>query len=158
DARAVEDVARLGELVGGHVVAVGPDAEVRIVWELRAGRLEVVDVVRARRVAGLRDGDALVEWRRCARACEGELAEQPAVGHLVVHDYRVAVVVRRAYPAERREEAAQLEGSGERRARLVPDTHEQVGLLYVVIRADRAVGVGRRETAEARGDVLGASE
>src|SRR5438046_1235772 len=69
-----------------HVVAVGPDAQVRVVVVVVAQE-EVVAVVAAGGVAGGRDRDALVGGHADAR----ELADQPAAVELVVEDDRVAV-------------------------------------------------------------------
>jgi hypothetical protein len=88
-----------GELVGRHVIAVGPDAQVRVVGELFAGGDEVVEVVGPGRIPGLGEGDALVVGRRVLRG-EGELAQKPAVGQGVVEDDPIAVVVGRADPAQ----------------------------------------------------------
>src|ERR1043166_7547197 len=89
-AEARADEAAPGKHVVGRVVAVGPDAELRVVVEVRL--FEGVDVVGARRVRCLRDGDALVE--AAGRPVgDGELRQHPAVVRLVVLGDGVAVVV-----------------------------------------------------------------
>ena len=142
------------ELVDRHVVRVRPHAQVGIVGELVAGRREVVQRVRPRRIPGLRDREALVVRRR-VDVREAELAQDPPVGHAVVHHDRVAVVVRRAQSAEGPEEAAQLEERGHRRSGLVVDPGEQVDHLDVVVGPHRAVGVRGREQETERGEVVG---
>ena len=92
-ARLLKRRTGLVELVVGHVVAIGPQAELRIVVELVVRHLEVVQVVRASRVGRLRDGNELVIVGVRQRA---ELADQPAIGELVVQHDRIAVVRRTA--------------------------------------------------------------
>src|SRR5206468_1603002 len=90
---AVEGIA--GEDVVAHEVGGRPDTELRIVREVRGGRAVAADLVGVAipgpgRVAGGRDSDTL----EVRRGEGGELADQPAVGELVVEHHRVAPVFR----------------------------------------------------------------
>ena len=86
------------EVARRHQVRVRPDAVLRIIREVVAAVHvllcdERVAVVRAHRVAARRDRDAVVEGGRRRRGVEPagrELAQQPAVGRLVVEHDRVA--------------------------------------------------------------------
>src|SRR5207245_2313532 len=81
-------VARGGEDVHAHVVGVRPDPELRVVEEV-GSEVEAVAVPGAGRVAGRRDGDALVSDRNVAcGSCE--LRDDPAVRELVVEDNGIA--------------------------------------------------------------------
>src|SRR5439155_25719202 len=84
-----------------HVVPVRPDADLRIV--VSEGEGEVVEEPAAGdRIARLRDRDTLMRrWRREAGRV-GELADQPAIGEIVVDDNRIAVVSGRARPGKAR--------------------------------------------------------
>jgi hypothetical protein len=84
-----------GELVGHHVVAVRPHAELRVVEEDVGPEVELVEVVGPGRVARRRDGDALAVLvvARAAAWRGDELGDQPPPRYLVVEDDRVAVVV-----------------------------------------------------------------
>src|SRR5207248_5960100 len=83
------------ELVRGHVVTVRPDADLRVVVEHVRAEQERVQVVRAGRVAGRRDRDALAVLLARGRLRD-ELRDEPPFRELVVDDDRVAVVVGRA--------------------------------------------------------------
>ena len=52
--------------------------------------MKIEPVPSAGGVAGLRNGDTLVLGNTGASRC-GELADDPAVGELIVDDYRIAV-------------------------------------------------------------------
>src|SRR5439155_3090438 len=116
------------EDVHAHVVGVGPDRELRVVEEARA-EVEGVAVVRARRVAGRRDSDALVGGY--ARA--GELTDHPAVSELVVDDDRVSGAARLADAPEAAPEGRDANRAEERRtSRLVEDLKALVHDLDVL--------------------------
>ena len=136
------------ELRRGHRVRVlsRPDAELRIVVELRLVHEELVRAPAPGRVARIRDGDALVE-RALARAGEGELRNHPALRELVVEDDRVAVVVRAAERRAREDRVARGRGH-DLGARLRVDGVVGVDPLHVVVGADVAFGVGRIAPAE----------
>jgi hypothetical protein len=85
-----------------HVVGVGPDAQLGIVVQQVAERV-LVELVRSRRIGGLRDRDALRKGP-ALEAGERELRQHPAVRQLVVDRDRVAVVCQRAVAAEAREQ------------------------------------------------------
>ena len=76
------------------VVAIGPDAEMRIIEKVGA-EVKAIAIVSAGRIRRSRDSDALV-----GRAAPGELADEPAVGNMVVEDNRVAVATGLANTAE----------------------------------------------------------
>ena len=128
-----------------HVVARGPDSDLEVVGHARG--VELVEEVRAGRVAGPRDGEA--EGGLAADRA-GELGEHPAAGERVVDHVRVPVVARAgSRRPERSESEARPEPSGlgvHRDRRLVDD-------LDVVARADVAVRVGRRAGAGVAGAV-----
>ncbi len=121
------------ECPGGVVVAVGPDAELRIVRE-RWTEVEVVQVERAERVACRRHRDALV-------VVAGELAQHPAAVDAVVQRDRVAVVGARAGSAKGGKQQVARDGAYHRGAALVEDLEQEVDPLDVVVRADVTVGV-----------------
>ena len=133
--RRVEDVV-------AHVVRVGPDPEVWVVVEVGSEGVSVA-VVGAGRVTGLRDRDALVSRNGGSR----ELADQPAVGELVVEDDRIAVAVELAVAAEARPERGDVRRAVERRTALAEDLEPLVHHLDVLRRPDLAVGVRRRAVA-----------
>ncbi len=84
------------ELMRAHVIPIGPQADVRIVLELGCAKEKIINVICARSVRGLRDGNTFVPRRgRTAGRAEGkgELTQQPAVRELVIDDNRIAVVV-----------------------------------------------------------------
>src|SRR5262249_51953517 len=110
------------ELVGGHVIAVRPDAKLRVVRELGSGQHEIVEIVGSGRVARSRDRYRLVV-RRSRLTREGKLADQPAVRHSVVEDYRIASIDQRRKPAKRSKQTALPEGRSSRVAVLVVDPH-----------------------------------
>ena len=150
-ALAIEDVEALfldarPELVRGDVVAVRPDAHVRIVDKERrigVGRsAEVVKIVRAERVAGHRDRDALVRCRAVGGE-DGELREDPAIGEDVVLHQRVTVIVRGARSAEALEKRVAFDRPVQQLAALVVDGDLRVHPLNEVILADAAGRIGR---------------
>src|SRR5712691_698978 len=85
--RAEEGRARRVEYVRAHVVSVGPDGEVRIVEEV-VTHVKTIAVIGAAGIARGRDGDALV---RHSYAVVRELADDPAVGELVIEHDGIAV-------------------------------------------------------------------
>src|SRR3954463_12718975 len=84
-----------GEDIDGVVVGVGPDAELRIVGEVRA-EIELVAVIRARRVRGSRDRDALCGLGESL--VELQLTDHPAVGKVIVEKNRIATIEIRGCP------------------------------------------------------------
>src|SRR5439155_22256508 len=82
------------ELVRSHRVRVlaGPNANLRVIVELRLVHGELVSAPAACRIAGRRDGRALPVRRLVAAAVERELRDHPALGELVVDHNRVAAV------------------------------------------------------------------
>ena len=130
------------ELVVGHVVAIRPDPEVRVVVHLRVGHDEVIEVPRPGGVGGLGDGDDLVAGGHA----DDELADHPAVGQVIVEHDGVAVVGGGGGRGEagRRVQAAHQERGHQVGPRhLVVDAHAQVDHLHIVVQADVTVAVGR---------------
>ena len=138
------------ELVVRHVVPVRPDAEMGIVVHLVVRHDEIVEIPRPRGIARLRNRDHLVARRRA----DDELAQEPAVGQVVVEHDRIAVVRRRRRGGESGggEKFAHQHGGDERGARrLVVDAevhvdHGDIVLgpdVPVVVRGQHAVQVSR---------------
>jgi hypothetical protein len=90
-----KDGASRVEHVHGHVVAVGPDAEMRIIKKVGA-EVKGIAIVSAGGIRGGGDGDALVGWGPRT----GELADKPAVGDMVVEHDGVAIAISLADTAE----------------------------------------------------------
>ena len=131
------------EVVGRHVVGVGPEPELGVIGEI-ATRERVAEVA-AGGVARGRHRDAVeVGDRGAVRARDGELVDDPAIGELVVDDARVAVVVCLAESAEAGEERVDLRRSVENGAALVEHGERDVDRLHEMVRPDRAVGVRGR--------------
>ena len=122
------------ELVGHHVVAVGPDADLRVVEEDVGAEVELVEVVRAGRVAGRRDGDALAVLvvARLTRGRGDELRDQPSPGDLVVDDDWISVVVDLALAVRVRPELVDRRGRAQDGAGLRVDGEVRVHGLDVL--------------------------
>ncbi len=141
--RAEEGCARRVEHDHAHVVGVGPHGELGIVEEVRA-QVKAVPVIGACGIRRGGDGDALV--RRVPGA--GELADEPAVGNLVVEHDRVTLtagLARFAEPGPDRRDGHGPEHRGARR--LVEDLVPLVDDLDILRQAHLAVRVGRRAVA-----------
>jgi len=135
--RAHERVAV--EHVERDVVAVGPDAHFRVVVEIRV--LKRIAVVGAGGIGGGGNGHALKEG--CGR--DRKLADDPAVGRLVIEGDAVAVVVSLATAAETGPEGVGRGWPGNQRAGgLVEDSERRVHQLEILGRAYGAVGVRGR--------------
>ncbi len=107
--------------------------------------MKAVAVIAAGRVGRGGDGDALVRYERGA----GELADEPAVGDLIVEHDRVAVAGELAKSAEAGPDRGDGHGPEHRGARrLVEDLEPFVDDLDVLRQAHLAVGVGRRAVAD----------
>ena len=98
--RSEEGCARRVKHVSRHIIAVRPYANLRIIKEV-AGQMEVVPIPCARGVASLGYCDAFVLGHTGASWC-GELADNPSVGELIVHHYRIAIAAILARTAEAR--------------------------------------------------------
>ncbi len=141
-----------GVLVHGHVVGVGPNAELRIV--VQAAERVLVPVVLTQRVGRRGHRDALVEGpEEQPEEAVGnrELAEQPAIGQVIVEHDDVAVVCRLAWSPESRPEriagGRAVEQRRRRRGRaLREDRKRQVHPLHVVAAAHGANRVRRQHT------------
>ena len=146
EAGAEEYRPRRVEVIGRHVVAIRPHADVRVIGEGTGEGQEVVSEILTGRVARLRHGDVHVHLARPIES-QVELEEEPAVGQLIIEHYRVAVVIRRIRDAD--QQRAQLALRNEHRARLIVDREAAIGNGDYMIRTDRGVGVRRCEaTAE----------
>ena len=73
--------------IEGEVIAIGPNAQLRVVVEV--WQYEGIPVIAAGRVIGGRHCDALQERSGTDR----ELSRDPAIGHLVVLDNGIAVII-----------------------------------------------------------------
>ena len=145
DADAGPTVTGLAELVDRDHVRMlrRPDAELRIVVQVRLVRDVLVRAPRAGRVAGLRDRDALVE-RPVRKRGVRQLARQPAVGELVVeHDRVSAIAGRHAAVGLAREHLVAGDDPRRRGSVLVEDPEREVHPLHVVVGPDVALGVRR---------------
>ena len=76
------------------VIAVGPDAEMRIIESVGA-EVKGIAIVTAGGIAGRGDSDAFI-----GNVSAGELADEPAVGKVVVENDRVALASRLADAAK----------------------------------------------------------
>ena len=85
--------------VRGHVIAVRPDAQLRIIEKI-GSEIKAIAVPGSSRVPGLRHGDALRHWN----ANTGELADDPAVSQLIIDHYRIAAAAEFADAAKARPE------------------------------------------------------
>ena len=128
------------EDVDRQVVAVRPDTELRVVGEVGIAVVERVPVVGAGRVRRRRDRDAH-EIRQCV---DRELADHPAIGDAVVDHAGIAVVVGLTAAAEAGPDGVDPDRPHERCPCLVEHREAGVDGLHVMVRADRAVRVGRR--------------
>ena len=114
-----------------------------IVEEVRA-QVKAITVIGTGGVARGGDGNALV----CRDPTARELADDPAVGELVVEDDGIAVAGGLADAAKPAPDRGDARGTQHRSARvLVEDLVAFVDDLHVLRRADFAVGVGRRAVA-----------
>ena len=79
------------EYVVRHVIGIRPAAQFRIVVIVSAegSQIKVVAIVCSSGITGGGNGDALVIWDGRAR----KLADEPAVGHLVIEHDHVAFTV-----------------------------------------------------------------
>src|SRR5688572_23693195 len=135
------------EHVHAHVIAVGPNAQVRIVEEVGT-EMKVVTMIRAGGVASGRDGDALVSRNGNA----GELRDDPAIGELIVKHDRISTVIELTNTAE----ALPDGGDGGWAKQLGPGAFVEnleafVDHLHVLRRPDFTVGVGRCAVASDAG-------
>jgi hypothetical protein len=123
-----------------HVVAVGPDAELRVIVEVRIR--EGIPVVRAGRIVHHRDGNAFDE-RRAARLVR-QLGNHPAIGERVITHDGIAAVGRVARRAKALPQRAQQDWAEERGPRL--REHREVGVhdFDDLVGSDRRVRVGWR--------------
>ena len=148
---------RGGEGVARHVIGVGPGGDLRVVAEISVGDGELPAGVRPGGIRRRRDRDALVVG--AAARGRGELRDQPAVGHLVVNDHRIARVLRRTGRREAGPERADVRRA-EHRGRRVgaaverPDLVARVDRLDELVVAHRPVAVGRRAAELADAEVI----
>ena len=84
-------------------------------------------------------------------AGNGELAQHPAVGKLVIDDNRVAVVVVLTRSGQSTKQGIDCGGSRQLRAALAKHRKGRVNHLHVLRAADSAIWVGRDATAAAIG-------
>ena len=143
----IEAAARKAAL-GRHVIAVGPDADLRVVGSdrivVRVLSLECIQEPPAReRIGATRYRDALQVL------VDRELTHEPTIGEAVVADDGVAVVVRLTASPKALPQRVDLGGAGEQIPALVVDGKGGVHHLDVVVRPDGADGVGRQDAGGA---------
>src|SRR6266852_7441450 len=98
---------------------------------------------------GLRNSNALVEWARARKRSEREVADHPAVSNLIVENKRISIVFVRARRARQRgKECVVCDRARQAVAVFVINRERGVDRFHVMIRADIAVAVRRRATAE----------
>ena len=137
------------ELVRRHVVAVRPDAELRVVEEHVRTEQERVQVVGARRIGARRDGDAFAVLLAAVGRSD-ELRQQPAVRQLVVDDDRITFVVCLALAVRVRPQLVDLGRRTQHGARLRVHGEARVDHLDVLRQTRLAVRVGWQAAAVAR--------
>ena len=143
--RAVRDApevapAGAGERVVGGVVAVRPDAELRIVVEIGVG--VIIPRPLPGRIAAARDRYAhVIGTPRLAGV--RQLRDQPPVGERIVENDAIAVPAFFARAAEAREERPGGDRSEQRPSILCKDCEAGVHDLQVVRRAHVALRIGR---------------
>ena len=138
------------EHVHGHVVAVGPDAEMGIVKKVGT-HVKAVTIVSAGGIRGRRDGDALVGDRRAARGA-GKLGDDPPVRDVIIEDDRVAKAAVLAGAAEAGPDRGDSQGSQDRRPGcLIKDLVAFVHHLDVLSQSYGAVRIGRMAVASDTG-------
>src|SRR5262249_5601709 len=124
------------EHIEGYVVAVRPDTQLGIVIKISI-RTELIAIVCAGRIRGLRDGDALVVSAR-----ERELSHHPSVCGLIVLDYRITIITgftRSAEPAP--QSVPRCRTVDHVAGGFIKHSERQVDPLYVLRGTYRAVGV-----------------
>ena len=125
--------------VEGYVVRIRPNTHFRVVIKVGIG--ERVAIVSAGRVGRSGNGNALQEGRPAGNA---ELAQDPAVGYLVVIHDRVAVIICLAAPAKSCPERLPQGGTRDHSARcLVENNERRVHPLDILREANSTVGIGR---------------
>src|SRR6185503_17456382 len=110
-------------------------AKFTVVWEISAERHEVISIVSTRRIAILRDRDALMEWRGLAGAEKRELRDEPTISHAVIKNYRVTPVRIRADSTQFREQRADERRRNSGNTVLIPDTKGVIHCLDDIVRA-----------------------
>ncbi len=103
--------------------------------------IDVVAMPGSGRITGCRNGDALVE--PLAAVIKGKLADQPAVGPLVVKDNGIPVVQGFTDPAKAAPDGIERQGAEKACTCLVEYLEMEVDGLDVMVRPDIAAGVGR---------------
>src|SRR6266568_7203531 len=141
--RTQEGCAGRVEYVHAHVIGIGPDTQVWVVEKV-GPKVKGVAVPTAGGIAGRGDCDAFVS----GDAGAGELADEPAIGKLVVERYWVAIAggfarTTKATPNCSNTDRTQHRGAG----RLVKDLEAFVDYLHVLRRPHLAIGIGRRAVA-----------
>ena len=124
----------------GHIVAVRPHADLRVIDEVRGVGDEIVKIVCASGVLRLRDGDALM--REIGARTHDKLRENPAPAENIICDDRIAVVVCGAVTAERlKERVASGRPVKQRACRFIENSETGIVPLDILFRADPAVGI-----------------
>jgi len=139
------------ENVHGHVVAVGPDAEMGIVKKVGT-HVKAVAIVGAGGVGGRRDGDALIGDRGAARSAR-KLGDDPAVRDVIIEHDRVAKAAVLAGAAEAGPDGGDPQRSQDRGPGcLIKDLITFVHHLDVLSQSYGAVCIGRVAVASDTGE------
>ena len=129
----------IAELVGGHIIPVRPDPQLRIIIHYSIAVKKLIAIPGAGWIWALADGDTFVVWLGY-----GELADHPAVGQVIVHHDRIAVVAGFASATKALPDRFNIYRSIQGNAGLVPDLQRQVYHLDNMVRTDGNVWVGRQ--------------
>ncbi|PYJ11872.1 MAG: hypothetical protein DME93_08965 [Verrucomicrobia bacterium] len=141
------------QVIGATRLRIIPQPELRIITYpsgMRRLMLQgVEEPAAADGVAGLRHGDALIEWPAARKPRKSKVADHPAVSNLIVHNKRVTVVLAAARRARQRgKECVVCDRARQAVAVFVINRERDVDRFHVMIRTDIAVAVWRRATAE----------
>src|SRR5205085_7045815 len=108
-----------------------------------AAKMKAITIVSAGGIAGGRDSYALI-----GNASTGELADHPAIGNMVVEDYRIAVATTQADAGEASPNRTDRSWRQDRGSRcLVKDLIAHVVIFNVLSHPNGPVGIGRCTTA-----------
>ena len=109
----------------------------------------VEEIAAADGVVSLRHGDALKEWPRARKAGEREIADHPPISDLIIHNKWVAIVLVLTWRAcQVGEERVVRDRARQHVPIFVKNRECLIDRFDVVIRADIAIAVGRRASAE----------
>ena len=132
--------------VHAHVIAVRPDAQVRVIVKVRT-EVKPVARVGAGRVGGGRDSDAFV-GDRSTSGRRRKLADEPAIGEMIVEHHGIAGAAGFARAAEASPDAG--DGCGRQQGSAGRFVEDLVAFVYDLNKlrgSDRAICIGRSAVA-----------